>query len=116
MPIVPGHTLICPKRPVETIDQLKPEELNSMLDLLVRLKEAMKKSFGAEGFNYAWNEGSMAGQSVAHLHIHLLPRKVGDSGVYEYEPRKFLYRPGSRAESPEKELVEIADLLKKHLD
>lgn len=63
----------------------------------------------------AWNEGGVAGQTVPHLHMHLVPRKQGDEGITEYEPRKFLYRPGSRAESPVEEIREIAKLLKMEL-
>jgi hypothetical protein len=47
--------------------------------------------------------------------MHLVPRKQGDEGITEYEPRKFLYRPGSRAESPVEEIREIAKLLKMEL-
>src|SRR5689334_14119054 len=75
MPIVPGHTLICPKRHSSIIDQLEVEELLAIISLLTQLKKAMKKALGAEGFNCAWNEEVMAGQSVPHLHLHLLPRK-----------------------------------------
>src|SRR3989344_1266609 len=102
IPIVPGHTLICPKRRVALLDEVSTEEWLAMMEMRKKLKKAMKKAFGAEGFNYAWNEGEAAGQSVPHVHLHMLPRKKGDAGVYGYEPRKFLYRPGSRVESPQK--------------
>lgn len=42
----------------------------------------------------------------------MIPRKLGDTGIYEYDPRKFLYRPGARAISPQDELSEITALLK----
>jgi diadenosine tetraphosphate (Ap4A) HIT family hydrolase len=115
MPIVPGHTLICPKRHVSKIDDLTADELHVILLLQKELKRAMIKAFGAEGFNYAWNEGKIAGQSVNHLHLHMLPRKKSDSGIFEYEPRKFLYRPGERPVSPEQKLSEVAKLIKDNL-
>lgn len=108
IPIVPGHTLIAPVRCVARLEDLTVEELNAMLDLRMSLKKALEKAFGAEGFNYAWNEGKLAGQSVPHLHLHILPRKEGDDGITEYEPRKFLYRPGSREASPESELQAVS--------
>lgn len=114
-PIVPGHTLICPKRCITKIDDLSENELCSILDIIKKIKRAMIKSFGAQGFNYAWNEGEIAGQSVKHLHIHMLPRKQLDKGIYQYEPRKFLYRPGERPDSPDKELIGVANLIKKNL-
>src|SRR3989339_148568 len=115
IPITPGHVLICPKRHIEKIDELFEEELKAIKDLIVRLKNTLIKTFGAEGFNIALNEGQIAGQSVNHLHIHIVPRKTGDTGIYEYEPRKFLYRPGSRNTSPESELKEVAESIKKNI-
>ena len=112
IPITPGHLLICPKRVVKTVYELTPDELQAMFAMLESLKPALQKEFGATGFNYAWNEGEEAGQSIPHLHIHLVPRKNGDAGITEYEPRKFLYRTGSREASPEAELQKITQLIK----
>lgn len=114
-PIVPGHILICPKRHVSKVEELNLDELQAIFDLQKQLKHSMKEVFGAEGFNYAWNEGSMAGQSVNHFHLHMLPRKTGDTGIVEYEPRKFLYRPGERAESSKEELIAVGKLLKDNI-
>jgi diadenosine tetraphosphate (Ap4A) HIT family hydrolase len=115
MPIVPGHILICPKRIVSTVDDLTTTELLAIFDLQKQIKKSMLKTFGACGFNYAWNEGLLAGQTVNHLHLHILPRKNGDTGVMNYDPRKFLYRSGERPISPEQELIEIARLIKDSL-
>ena len=115
MPITPGHTLICPTRHIGKIDNLTDDELRAIKNLIVRLKDSSNKSLDAEGFNIAWNEGPVAGQSINHLHIHIVPRKAGDAGIYEYEPRKFLYRPGSRNVSSGQELQRIAELIKKNL-
>lgn len=112
IPIVPGHVLICPKRHVAIVEELGAEELLAMADIKRKLKKALIAVFDAEGFNYAWNEGEVAGQSVPHLHLHMLPRKKGDSGIYDYEPRKFLYRPGSRERTPEDELMKVTKMLK----
>ncbi len=113
IPITPGHVLVCPTRHVATIDDLTSAELEAMQKSVVRLKNVLKCEVGAEGFNIAWNEGEVAGQSVEHFHVHVVPRKKDDTGIYEYEPRKFLYRPGSRAVSSEAELQEVAAILKK---
>ena len=86
-----------------------------MFNLRNLLKPALIKIFGAEGFHYAWNEGDAAGQSVPHFHLHMIPRKKGDEGITEYEPRKFLYRPGSREKTPEAELAQIASLIKNNI-
>jgi diadenosine tetraphosphate (Ap4A) HIT family hydrolase len=55
----------------------------------------------------------MAGQSVAHFHLHVIPRTKGDTGIYQYEPRQFLYRPTTeRPQSPEEELKQITNIIK----
>lgn len=115
MPIVPGHLLIVPTRPVATFEELAKEEILEIQKMASRLSNVLKKIYEVEGFNYAWNEGKVAGQSVPHFHLHIVPRKEGDTGIYEYEPRKFLYRPGSHKESPEAELIAIAKEIKKLL-
>lgn len=115
IPIVPGHLLIVPRRCVRTMDELTAAELEAMLRLAGKLKAALRAEFQADGFNCAWNEGEVAGQNVPHLHWHLLPRRAGDEGITEYEPRKFLYRPGSRETTPEAELRDIAARLRARL-
>ncbi len=112
MPIVPGHILVCPKREIAKSEQLSLDEWRAIIELKAMVCEKLRKVFGAEGFNFAWNEGELAGQSVAHFHLHILPRKTGDTGILEYEPRAFLYRPGTRDLSPQQELADIAQLLK----
>ncbi len=108
IPITPGHTLVVPKRCVAKYEDLTNEERVAIEDLRMKIVKALTKLYGAEGFNIAWNVNKMAGQSVPHFHLHIVPRKEGDEGIYEYEPRKFLYRPGSRATTPENELKEVS--------
>jgi diadenosine tetraphosphate (Ap4A) HIT family hydrolase len=115
IPIVPGHVLICPIRCVDDFNDLTKEEVAAIFDLQKKLKKAFKKVFSAEGFNYAWNEAEVGGQAVPHFHLHMLPRKGGDTGITEYDPRKFLYRPGSRETSPDKELNAVVKEIKKYL-
>ena len=115
VPIVPGHTLIVPKRCITNFSDLTKDEVSAIFDLYKILKDSMKEVFQAEGSNQAWNEGKIAGQSVPYFHLHLLPRKAGDEGITEYEPRKFLYRSGSKEVSPEEKLQEVVRLLKRAL-
>lgn len=115
MPIVSGHSLICPIRAVESSDELTLEEWKAILKLKQQVCQALKNTFNAEGFNFAWNMGEIAGQTVPHFHLHVVPRKTGDSGILQYEPRIFLYRPGSRAVSPLEELEQTAALIRNHL-
>ena len=110
------HVLIAPARHVATLAELSAEERDALFDMTQRVADMLEKKFGAEGFNFAWNQGVAGGQSMSHLHVHVLPRKTGDSGITEYEPRKFLYRPGSREKTPESELKAVAETLRRALE
>ncbi len=112
IPITPGHSIVVPKRVVNSVDGLAQEELLAIFDLIEKVKKGLRLVFGAEGFNYAWNEGDDYGQTVPHIHFHIVPRTPGDAGIIDYEPRKFLYRPGSRQKSPKAELDDVANSLK----
>lgn len=114
MPITPGHTLICPKRPIVYSDELTVEEWRDILFLKTNVCTILRKELKTEGFNFAWNESLVAGQTVPHFHLHVVPRRQGDNGITEYEPRVFLYRPGSRADSPQSELITLAKKLRSH--
>lgn len=113
MPIVPGHILICPKRAVATSRELTFDEWKDLLVLKELVCTKLKLFLQAKGFNFAWNENLIAGQTVPHFHLHIVPRKENDAGIIEYEPRVFLYRPGSRATSSKEELVAFANELRK---
>lgn len=108
MPIVPGHTLIAPLRVVARFDELTQVERDDLFVLMRDIQSLLVKTFDATGFNIAWNEGVDSGQTLPHFHLHLLPRKKGDSGITGHEPRKFIYRPDSREPTPEKELASVA--------
>lgn len=112
IPITPGHMLVIPKRCVARYEDLTSDEKNSIEELRMKIVGALKKVFGAEGFNFAWNDGKLAGQSIPHFHLHVIQRKQGDTGILEYEPRKFIYRPGEREISPEEELFAISKIVK----
>lgn len=116
-PIVRGHILVCPKRHIQYYEETTQNEKSAIEDLRSKCKPALKNVFAAEGFNYAWNEEKIGGQSVPHFHLHIVPRKEGDEGVYEYEPREFLYRPGPRTLiSPQEEIEGVVSLIKKAIN
>ena len=77
-PVSEGHTLIITKRHIESIFDATREE---QIDLLANLEEAKKildKKFSPDGYNIGINDGESAGQTVMHLHTHLIPRFSGD--------------------------------------
>lgn len=113
IPIVPGHTLVIPIRCVARYEELHNAEKEAIENVRNIIMKSLKKTFKAEGFNFSWNDGKVAGQSVPHFHLHIIPRKLGDTGITQYEPREFLYRPSNnRPEKPEEELKEVAHIIK----
>ena len=115
IPIVPGHVLVAPVRHVARFSDATANERKALFAMIAKLQKTPEKAFRAKGFNIAWNQGAAAGQTVFHFHVHLLPRRKGDAGVTKYEPRKFLYRPRSREESPQDELKAVADTIRRAL-
>lgn len=116
IPITPGHTLVSPIRCAKTLSDLTKEERLAILDLADKIIFALKKTYGAEGFNCVWNQEKLAGQSVPHFHLHIIPRKENDTGLLGYDPRSMLYRTGDREPTSEQELLKIRDLIKENLN
>ena len=78
-PVSELHSLIVPKRHVETYFELTNEEIQACNDLIVKTKEKiLKQDSSVKGFNIGTNAGKVAGQSIMHCHIHLIPRRNGD--------------------------------------
>ena len=78
-PVSPGHSLIVSKRHVESFFETTPAEREAILSLLDRAREHVRQNHAPSGYNIGINEGSAAGQSVQHFHVHLIPRFAGDS-------------------------------------
>lgn len=77
-PVNEGHVLIIPKRHVETYFDATWEEKNAISLLLAEVKEKLDERFHPKGYNIGVNEGVAAGQTIFHLHVHLIPRYEGD--------------------------------------
>lgn len=77
-PISVGHTLIIPKRHLASFFELTNSERQALFDLLEQAKADIDKEFSPSGYNIGINDGADAGQTVPHLHIHLIPRYEGD--------------------------------------
>lgn len=108
IPITEGHTLIAPVRCVKKLSDLTKEERVAILDMADNIMEALRKIYNVEGFNCVWNQEKLAGQSVPHFHLHIIPRKEGDTGLLGYDPRSMLYRTGDREPTEESVLKDIA--------
>lgn len=78
-PVSKGHTLVIPKRLVTTwFDATRAEQL-AILDLVDEVKAALDRDFSPDGYNVGFNAGAAAGQTVMHLHVHVIPRYRGDT-------------------------------------
>ena len=97
-PVSEGHTLIIPKRHVQSFFELKAIEKAAILQAMDEAKEALDREFSPDGYNIGINDGEAAGQTVMHLHLHLIPRYKGDmedprGGVRWIFPEKAKYWP-----------------------
>lgn len=77
-PVSQGHTLIVPRRHVASFFELNSDERQDLLELMVRCKDQLELEFSPDGFNIGLNDGPEAGQTVMHVHLHLIPRYKGD--------------------------------------
>lgn len=77
-PVSPGHTLIIPTRHVPSFFELTTQEQTALLALLGEAKAQLDVEFQPAAYNIGINDGAAAGQTVRHLHIHLIPRYTGD--------------------------------------
>lgn len=96
MPVNDGHMLIIAKCHVQDFFDLTKEERDAMFDLVSDAKKLLDAKYKPDGYNVGVNCGQTAGQSVPHVHIHLIPRYTGDTeaplgGVRGVIPEKMGY-------------------------
>ncbi|XP_023738678.1 bifunctional bis(5'-adenosyl)-triphosphatase/adenylylsulfatase FHIT [Lactuca sativa] len=77
-PVLPGHVLVCPKREVKRFGELTTEETSEMWITAKRIGNMLENYHKASSLTFTIQDGPQAGQSVPHVHIHIVPRKVGD--------------------------------------
>lgn len=79
-PVTPGHVLIVPRRHTQDYFTMTREEHRDAYELLTKLRsDTLKSDPTVVGFNVGANCGEAAGQTIAHAHIHLIPRRFGDT-------------------------------------
>ncbi len=77
-PVNPGHTLIAPRRHVSSVFELTVSEWIDLHRMLLTVKVVLDDRFHPAGYNLGVNDGQAAGQTIFHLHLHVIPRYVGD--------------------------------------
>ena len=95
-PVNPGHCLIIPRRHVAEYFQATAEEKTAIWALVDEMKTTIDREYNPDGYNVGVNVGETAGQSVPHIHIHMIPRYTGDvenprGGVRGVIPHKQKY-------------------------
>jgi histidine triad (HIT) family protein len=88
-PLSRGHTLVIPKEPAVTLDQLSDESAAAIGRVLPRICRAVLKATGATAFNVLENNGARAHQAVFHVHFHIIPKYEDGTGlVIEWPAQK----------------------------
>jgi diadenosine tetraphosphate (Ap4A) HIT family hydrolase len=100
-PVTQGHTLVIPKRHVASLFELPDEEQAAAWKLVARVRALLMAELRPDGFNVGLNDGTSAGQTVMHAHIHVIPRRHGDvadprGGVRRVVPDKAAYWSGGQ--------------------
>lgn len=95
-PVSPGHMLVIPRRHIASFFLTTPDERSALWRLLRECRGFLQKEYKPDGFNIGINDGEAAGQTIFHLHIHLIPRFFGDinnprGGVRGVIPEKRVY-------------------------
>lgn len=95
-PVSPGHALIIPRRHVASFFDLTQDERQDMFNMVDDVKRILDDRFHPDGYNIGVNIGEAAGQSIFHVHLHLIPRYSGDvpnprGGVRGVIPHKQSY-------------------------
>jgi diadenosine tetraphosphate (Ap4A) HIT family hydrolase len=77
-PVTRGHTLVVPRRHVDSIYELTADEQSAMWGLVADARQRLTADLHPDGFNIGVNDGPEAGQTVTHAHVHVIPRYQGD--------------------------------------
>jgi histidine triad (HIT) family protein len=80
-PLSPGHTLVIPKEPAETLDQMSDESAAAIGRVLPRIARAVQKATGTNEYNLLQNNGRGAHQAVMHVHFHIIPKPDAGRGL-----------------------------------
>lgn len=81
-PVNLGHSLIIPKKHISSIfDITNPSDIIELHSVIAKLKKILCEKYHPDGFNIGINDGKSAGQTISHLHIHIIPRYINDGGL-----------------------------------
>ena len=121
-PVVPGHVLIVPQRTVQRFYDLTNDEMTEMMSSAKKIGKVVEDLFKATALTFVIQDGKDAGQSVEHVHLHILPRRPGDfeknDDVYdilEGKPNSTKIDLDNMPPRTEKELSDESELIRNAL-
>lgn len=101
-PRTPGHTMVLPKVHAETILDLSADKIEGVFMAVKNVTALLKKALNPDGFTIGINHGKVSGQTIDHLHIHVMPRWLTDNGGSIHS---VVNNP------PEKSIKELAEII-----
>lgn len=104
-PASKGHTILIPKEHADNLFELNETVASKLLPVAARIAKALKAELHCEGLNLLQNNGEIAGQTVFHFHMHIIPRYKVDKVVVKWVEDKYEGEP----------LDQLSDKIKKHL-
>ncbi|MBP04185.1 MAG: hypothetical protein CMA72_05300 [Euryarchaeota archaeon] len=75
-----GHTLVVPKQGVQRLADLSQQSRDALFAGVIQVQSLLSKHFNTQDFTVCVHDGPLAGQEVPHVHVHILPRQIGDGG------------------------------------
>ncbi|MCX8194026.1 MAG: HIT family protein [Candidatus Pacearchaeota archaeon] len=88
-PINKGHTLLIPKKHLETVLDINERDFSEMMRVAKKLSKAIIKATKADGFELCINNKKAAGQVIPHLHLHIMPRFDGDGLKFDWPTKRY---------------------------
>ncbi|MBI2005480.1 MAG: HIT family protein [Candidatus Aenigmarchaeota archaeon] len=110
-PVTLGHTLVIPKKHVKSVLSLADKETDKLFELVKKIAKTIQKVLKPDGLDIGTNYGRTAGQSVNHLHVHVVPRYKGDFSFLQIVGKSM--SPFAKALKSEE--IKIADKLREAL-
>jgi diadenosine tetraphosphate (Ap4A) HIT family hydrolase len=98
-PVTEGHALVIPKEEVPTWFYATRDQQIALIDLVDAVKQLLDEEYNPDGYNVGINNGEAAGQTVDHLHVHVIPRYEGDTDVPTGDVRNVLPDRGNYKDS-----------------
>src|SRR6185436_5323601 len=91
-PLADGHTVIVPRRHVAMVEELNPDDTRGLFAMVQRLAGPVREALGGAGTTIGINDGAVTGQTIPHVHVHIVPRRSNDGAGSVHT----ISRPGPR--------------------